>query len=449
MAGQRSLAAIRHRMITPPNELSHTIEFPSPSSSTYEISLQLLKVFASGILSSLTINENERLEKQQSAYDITAKRHTSNEAQLNVPLPSEQDFRLLQDRLEQIVSDVNFAQKKVQLKEDREFEFILPARDKKFLSVAVRARPTPLKVVIKRSRGKLLVFSSKSNAEPSKQDTHHLTDSFSIGETGSKFKSEQVYIGLEALQECLFTIKVVFGRSTLPLRGSVSAAKIKEAESLARNELNRRVEEAYMRRAYEAKHAVLDKNYISANIKLARSVSTLKKETMLSQIQRHQKRSEMAQEKKHELLSQKRLKTIQSLNRHIIRTQEEKKAKELLSIKLQLQNWQKLWVTQTVVAKALQTIHAKFVEARIKQEDSKKQGIAVIRIQLMFKRRRGDLTEDELPLVRAVDSLLFYQKHAQLQRRKASKQIQLCVWESATNSAVPDSVGSFFRRGKA
>jgi hypothetical protein len=434
------------------------MEFPSPSSSAYDISLQLPRVNTSGFLSSLTILENERLSRQQlalrsiSRFDST--RQTVRQDN-TTQLPSEQDFRLLYDRLDQIINK-GFTQRKVQLKDDKDFESLLPAKEQQFFKVVVKGKQTPLRVMIKRTRGKLLVFTSKSNSEPSEfsHDDHHKTDRFTIGDSGSNFKLEQIYIGFQAVEDCYFSVKIIFGRAPIALGrtrvGNAADHRGEDhAETLARQELEKRVEEAIIRRVYEAKYAVPDKNFITSNIKIAASVPTLKRQTMSARIITHTARRVKAQEKKLELIAQKRVRTINSLNRHISRLQETKKSKDLMTLLLLKQRWQQLWLTPVAVAKGLDEMHARFVEARRRFLESKKRSVSAMRIQLMFRRWRRDLASEELCLATAVNSLTYYSKHVkQLGLLKTHRQIQLCISSSAANSALPRRFETFFSQGK-
>lgn len=451
---------LRSKLSQPSYDFLPAVEFPSPSSSAFEISLQLPRVSTSGFLSSLTVSENERLERQQFALEsnkFSSIRPTERqEYTVRTKMPSEQDFKLLQDRLEQIISNKGFTQKKSQLKEDKEFESLLPAKEQQFFRVVVRGKPTPLRVMIKRSRGKLHIYSSKTNSEPSEvsRDEQHKSDRFTLGDTGSKFKLEQVYLGLQAVEDCFYSIRIAFGRGAsskvLSRNDSMLGLKVEESiDNFARQELEKRVEEAIMRRAYEAKHAVPDKNFISSNIRLAANVPTLRRQVMSARIITHQERRERAQSKKKELLSLKRVKTINSLNRHIIRMQEEKKAKELMNLMHLKQRWQQLWLAPIVVAKGLTVMHANFLESKRQFLESKKRNLSVMRIQLMFRRWKGLLASDELCIMRAVDSLTFYSVHTkQLQVRLAHKQIRLCMSESAANFALPRSFETFFSKGE-
>lgn len=77
----------------------------------------------------------------------------------------------------------------------------------------VRGKKCPLRVNIKRKKGRLETYVSRTIPEPNDElcDACYKKDKFLISDTGLKFRVEMVYFCLHAVTDSILTFSVGFG----------------------------------------------------------------------------------------------------------------------------------------------------------------------------------------------------------------------------------------------
>ena len=123
-------------------------------------------------------------------------------------LPSDSDFQRLISRLEQVVSGselrgfVLVAGKTVRLE--------LAIGEWQYLKVKAAGLPSPLTVVLKRTKGRVASYASLSVPEPDHQscDFASRTDRFLVTAHGPRFKTKWIFLGLHCIEQAVFTLTV-------------------------------------------------------------------------------------------------------------------------------------------------------------------------------------------------------------------------------------------------
>lgn len=126
----------------------------------------------------------------------------------NKQLPSDSDFQRLISRLEQVVSGselrgfVVIAGKTVRLE--------LTTGEWLYLKVKAAGLPSPLTVVLKRTKGRVASYASLSVPEPHEQscDMASRTDRFLVAAHGPRFKNKWIFLGLHCIEQAEFTLTV-------------------------------------------------------------------------------------------------------------------------------------------------------------------------------------------------------------------------------------------------
>ena len=134
--------------------------------------------------------------------------------ELKAAIPKDKDFTQLIDRFDKIAQNKSQVHKKLLLREATTFEELMMLEgDNQYLRVQVRGKKCPLRVYIKRKKGKIETYTSKTVPEPNDElcDACFKKDKFQVIESGLKFRVEMIFFCLHAVSDTIFSFSIGFG----------------------------------------------------------------------------------------------------------------------------------------------------------------------------------------------------------------------------------------------
>ena len=165
--------------------------YKSPDNSQYQIQLFFPERPKTSHLSGLTVQENQRIiyaaansqkVKSARAFELT-------HGQRNLELPSEQDFTRVLARLEMVASNRTAGHRKIILKDSDSVDILLDAGTTQYFSIHTKNMKPPMVVTLKRSKGRVVSYVSKTHTEPVKGmcEAVFKIDCFQVSDISAKF----------------------------------------------------------------------------------------------------------------------------------------------------------------------------------------------------------------------------------------------------------------------
>ena len=130
-------------------------------------------------------------------------------------LHKEADFLKLLNRLDKIILP-NRSQKLIVFQEYDPVEFSIEENLTQYCKIHVKKHKSPMIVKISKMKGKIITFISTTEEEPGVNNCErcYRTDTFEIKENGNYFKTENVFFGIKALEDCSLKVLITFGKTT-------------------------------------------------------------------------------------------------------------------------------------------------------------------------------------------------------------------------------------------
>ena len=324
-------------------------------------------------------------------------------------LPSDRDFTRIQTRLSKLSSGVSLSLRPAVLSEDKSVELLLEQEERTYLRVSLSHRRIPLEVSLRYVKGLCVVYVSRTVAEPSESlhDECHRKDTFSVSETGLRFKSEWLYIGLKCLKDAKVILSIRFGanRSSNSHKGPLVLTDGLETfrkDEIKRQVLDKEVATILQRRKEEFGARFSLQNFISKNKSAAGRFRAISKPIWDEDHRR-------AVLERRQVYREKRVESaLLSLKRPEMLLERKRKAEEILREKHLRTNREKHWVTGIASAKAISELWTRFELRKISIIDLKRRVKAAIRLQICFKRCIFALDPRQLTLRRAQTALTLF-----------------------------------------
>lgn len=187
------------------------VEFPSPTSSEYH--LPMTKRPKSAGVSHLTARENQRLHNNISFYIPQSPKKPTFLPDSSPPkTPTDHDFQRVIARLSKLQS-VTYG-RRITLVEDKTEVCVLENMEMQYFKVPLMDKAVPLNVMLKRTKGRAVIYMSKSVSEPSDlvNDGVYRKDMFTITELGSKFRIESIFFAMQAVGTLAVSVTIRFGK---------------------------------------------------------------------------------------------------------------------------------------------------------------------------------------------------------------------------------------------
>ncbi|OMJ75685.1 hypothetical protein SteCoe_25124 [Stentor coeruleus] len=282
-----------------------------------------------------------------------------------------------------------------------------------YFKVKCDGKRSPLKVNIRRNKGMIKTFVSKSVDRPNQENADYafVLDKFEICENGMKFPYIYLYISIEALTDTEFSIGVTFGkiknvyipRETLekPKRSvSREIEELRKNEEL-RNKFNKKVDQLIQQRKERYSKISGSKNFL----KLNKNITVSSTDRLLCSWE--EKKSQVlnrkylkALEKKEQAIRTVNKKVIQSQLEQAQKEQQEKKEQDLISYRK--------WVIFLSLLRSASKFHSTTQENRNKIIKKLQRNAAARRIQKSFKGKFIKKNIKNTILLRLRSHLLMY-----------------------------------------
>ena len=269
-------------------------------------------------MSHFTARENQRLrlhfERIRSEKRAHSRQHTVSPVVTRTP--TDIDYQRLIERLQKAQSG-SHGYRRLNLVEEKTESCLLDQEEVQYMRVAVGGKPCPLRVMFSRNRGRLVVYVSRTVAEPSEtlSDMTIYKDTLKISDPGSKFHTEVVYLGVKALTDSAFTVKVQFGVSDLQ---RMDTTRSKDRQHRSQEEI---LWEEWENSAHSHSPSY-SVNYVKHNQVILPPDSPVRKAAEQLRKQQYSHRRVTVVHKKQTIMEEKRKKTYIEVHRKEIRMME-------------------------------------------------------------------------------------------------------------------------------
>lgn len=436
-----------------PQEVAKYFDILSPDDSRYELNLEFPSRPSTSTLSSLTYRENERM-RNRSQFIVHKSIQTQETTSRNLlNSPSDSDFRRILTKLDRVASQNHFLNRKLILKEGKQFESNLQEHENQYLRVQVKDRKCPLSVEIKRNRGILRVFVSKTVAEPNEDlcDFKFSRDTFNISDMGSKFRCDYLHFCIHAVKDCGFSMVVKLGKSDTKSGNLYSTSKpefnldlFKKDETL-RVQFQKKLEIVQKNKRHETMIQSKHKNFIKINTIMSPRFSFRKERSpdKTWEIRRNE-----VQSRKSVAVEQKKVKVMLSINRREIRLEREKHEREDKIENELKEKFYIYWVQFIYQAKVLTCIKQQVQLGRIQIFQKLRISSSARRIQKLYRLSVKGLNTRQLSLLHCKNNLSFFIFTLKPQiQHTSSTHIYLILKQSTINFTLSDHFDKFRNQG--
>ena len=371
-------------------------------------------------------DSSERILKKTSISDFSAKQNeiiksfmspVMNDNSKTVRLPEiNQKFRMLTDldfnhlieNINEITSPKDIYKSHIILDQDP-LDLQIPEGKTRYLQVFTKGKKCPLSLKIKRRKGRIFICSSNSNHEPESASSpkSFTSDYIEIRESSVHFQNDFIYFSIKAIQSSDFTLTLSFGKQINSL-----AELRRMKRSLVELPLDEDPEESEGFLQKTEKDTIRKtKNFVKAN-KHPKIVDLSSKASLLNERAENWKlKREKIVSKKKEILSDKKKKTLEFLNRRDIKRKLEKQnAKEMIE-KNNKRRYEKMWMVLIYFSKSSQYIRSYITEKKIVKKRTEELLDSVVTIQRIYRRFKGQLPSRDISVLKARNLLLFYHEN--------------------------------------
>lgn len=391
-------------------------------------------------LSDLTARANQRLEGGRVGEEGWGMTHSFTQPffQSHSPrFPSDSDYKRIQERLNRVYTQGGAESLKVTLAEGKNYEFLLEAGDWLYARINVAGLFCPLVVSIARSRGRLVAYSSRSIQEPSASlyDSRYTTDRIWISDSSLRFSQAPLYLSFHALEETAFSLFLRYGQK----KKFSSREKWKETVETVFNQEEWAKLFGQMTAGFREKKT---KDFVEINRQVGRSQERPRTEVAQHRQETLKKWRERLEEKRQHALAQLNRAQLKELHRR----EEAERAKERQA--LSQMHRKCLAVLWTI--KAAERLRTAFQHHRTLQLLQHMKVMAVVKIQVAFKRRGNQGDKHDLALrIAARGFKCIGRPLAAIQSDSILNKVAICIHKSANNTRLSILCTSFYRKGNA
>lgn len=319
----------------------------SPDDSQYNIKIIFPDRPKTSHLSGLTLKENERSTSQVTL--LTKPRNyeslSLSQPSLSLKLPSEQDFTKILTKLEMVSSNRTGGHRRIVLNDSDSIDILLEFGTTQYFCINSKGLKSPMVVILKRKKGKVVTYTSKVNPEPSRGmcDSVFKTDFIQVSDISGLFKVDAVYLGIEAITETILSMSVHFGKKNLIKKISGLRNQLEDLDSankLTELVLTTRPDPEFSIKNHKSTKPV-NKDFIKLNLENAKQ----KILPLTTTAKIWKTRKEQAQTRKKVQMLEKKEKTTYQINKHLIKRQMERE-KRLKNEELMInQTKEKMWIS--------------------------------------------------------------------------------------------------------
>ena len=324
--------------------------------------------------------------------------------------------------------------RKLVLTEGKTVEVILDYGEAVYVRVGTFGQNSPLVVNVKRSKGKLVTFVSKTNPEPMEAlcDSTFRGDFISVSDASPRFHCKNVYLNITAQADSVFTLRAQFGR----MRPTLSAASKLPLALLADAEENDWMA-LLPQPSMKTKSTKILRNFIEEN----RSSSP----SNLREKRNWKSKHEAVLRRLQSNLTIKKEKALSVVNKREIQRREKALLAKNTEIKANREKVEKWWfsfITFVVISDNL-TLKLDRKMKEIAMEN--KRNAVARKIQRNFKLQLG-IKKDEIALIRFQHSAQLLTHHSFLPLYyRAMWKIYLCIRQTTKNASFGKGMDRFSR----
>ena len=326
---------------------------------------------------------------QHSIRPKSRSRKQSSVTQSAKRLPTDKDYKRMLNRLDKIITGSAFSFRSMQITEGRALDLNLDTEERQFLRVKTLGMPTPLKIVVRRGKGAVKVFVSKTVQEPSDlaYDEVYTRDVILLTDPNSRFKQPWFFLGLLCLDECSLSLSLFFGSkhrkhnsvSRLPSLADLNEYRRSEAKHL---ELVMRVEEIVSARRAEREMKYSDRDYVREN----RETLGRKEDELQTKRSLETQRREEALRRHLANLHEKKLRAETIIRRRELRLEAEARAQAAEQERQRLLASQQLWLTLSFFTSLSDALYSVFITRKDRVEQAGKRVKAALTLQRCYRK---------------------------------------------------------------
>ncbi|OMJ84755.1 hypothetical protein SteCoe_14076 [Stentor coeruleus] len=351
---------------------------------------------ASGI-STFAINENQQWSRASLSKAISEETNKFPVIHKQ-SMPTPKDFNTLLYKLDLVTSTKNILNKDTVLGENEQIECVIEEGSYHYIKIPVKSKHSPLRVFMKKSHGKVLVYLSVCNEKPniSNYDQAYNSDFFEFRNLESIFRYENVYLGIRALSFSKFTVSIAFGKNRLQIS---SEKKFKKIDTLTNEDIDKGQKTSIIK-----KKKLFKKNYIEQNLQMKK----YSHQDILKKSQEWLIKRQIVIRKKKLYLEEKKSKAISFLNKKQLRSAQLELEKQHIESQLMMQNQTKLLISIIYLQKVALQINR--IRREKRQQISRKLTMSTKarNIQRAFRKNTRQLTLSQIAILRGLKLISFY-----------------------------------------
>lgn len=331
-------------------------------------------------------------------------------------LPTEREFSKLIENLNEVVSPRVY-KLHTTLQENDPVDVTISESKVKYFKIPMKNKRVPLAIKIKRTKGKLYMYSSVEVQEPGPNNYEKcfISDYIEIRDSTTVFKYDLLYLGIKAFEDSQFKITISFGRQINSLE-ELKRLKRQSAQARLLDSLELEEDEEFFKETTKTE-AKTKKNFIAEN-KHA-SVDHIDKNSILSiRAADWKTRRDQIVKKKKLLIEMKKSKTLDLINKKALKKQMKKLKSKEQQIKAQKNYFSAKWLNLIHIIKCSQAIHEKIQEQRDMRLRRISVNLRAMQIQGFLKKRSKNVRPKDTILIRASNLLKFYRENAKNIKRR-------------------------------
>ncbi|OMJ95090.1 hypothetical protein SteCoe_1630 [Stentor coeruleus] len=418
------------------NFSSQFLEALSPDQGSLESS-RILKSLSPGI-SPISYEKNLRV------LDMFETPDNSKSARLKLPelspksprFPTGNDFNALLEKIDKVIYTKPKLIHHTVLKQNESQRFSQRENEYAYYKVFCLKKRCPMQVKIKITKGNLITFVSLTNPQPTAGfcDRSYNFSYFEISDNGFSFKFDHVYMGIKALAETQYKIKITF-------------AKIKSLAQL------RKDRQATISESFEIPEDTPEttpkeknsKNFIHENIhNILNSIS--KSPNHLSHIQNWENKKQEVNLRKKKYFIEKRDKALKRLNKKAVQDQEHKFNKLKIEKEEEHKKTVATWLVLLNLYRATTFLHKKWKDMRNGLLDHIKYNNKIRLIQKSYRRHTIQIDGIGHMIIASNSLLLFRRPLGCIMKLQAEKLLPSFISFSANRNFLALEFSLFIKK---
>lgn len=344
--------------------------------------------------------------------------------------PNEMDFKRVLDRLNRVTMTGGVDSRKIVLTDSKPAEILLDYAEVIYVRIATYSLNSPLQVTIKRMKGKVVTYVSKSIPEPMEAlcDAMFRGDSVVVSDSAQRFHTKNVYLNITALEDSLFTLRLHFGRLRPNLSRASKLPVLPDSDEV--DWMSLLPQPSGKTRSFKNLRNFIEENRNSSPVEQREKQDwKVRREAVLRRLQVNR--------------TQKKEKALTMINRREIqRLEKARLAQEAIERSNREKN-EKRWLSYASFAVIIEALSAKMRVRMAEIAAENKRNAVARKIQRNFRLQLG-VKSPHIALLRFLHSAHLLTQHSflPLYHRFLGK-VYLCVRQAAKNASIRKAMDRF------